>query len=197
MKVFINNHILLKELQKGNEKAYAHLYEVYYENLIQYCFNLTNDLPQAKDIVQNVLVKMWHNRKNIDISTSLKSYLYRAVFNEFATEYNKGKQRGKMLLQIKREVLDNIVEMDNELMEEKIKLLDAAIEKLPEKCRKVFLLSKKQGYRYKEIATHLNISEKTVEKHISRAIHRIKQTLYTNTTQIFLLIFKKILAIQV
>ena len=194
--MFESNKILVKELQKGDEKAYAYLYDVYYENLIHYCFNLTSNLPQAKDIVQNVLVKMWHNRKNIHISTSLKSYLYRAVFNEFATEYDKAKKRGKMLLQIKREVLDNIVERDYELMEEKLALLEAAIEELPAKCRKVFLLSKRQGYRYKEIATQLDISEKTVEKHISRAIGRIKQTLYANAAQLFFLLLKKIATIK-
>lgn len=186
--------ILIEGLKKGSEKAYEHLYETYYKNLVLYCFSLTNKLPQAEDIVQNTLVNIWVKRESITINSSLKSYLYRSVFNGFASEYGKNKRKEKVLIQIKNKVLNNVIDLDIESFEEKIKLLEMAIEQLPKKRREVFLLNKKQGYRYKEIADQLNISEKTVEKHISRAICRIKQLLYSKDTFIFTILFRKVLA---
>ncbi len=184
------NEISVEDLQNGKEEAYAILYDMYYENLVRYCFNLTNDLALAEDIVQNLLVKIWVNRINLNINISLKGYLYRGVYNEFVKEYNKGKRREKALLEIKYEVLDHMLDIDHEQVNKKMKLLEEAIEKLPKKCKKVFLLSKKQGYKYKEIASQLNISEKAVEKHISRAIKRLKQTL-SHSSHIFMIFFSR------
>ncbi len=184
------SQLSVENLQNGKEEAYAVLYDLYYENLVRYCFNLTNDLALAEDIVQNLLVKIWINRSNLNINTSLKGYLYKGVYNEFVKEYNKRKRRDKALLEIKHEVLDHMLDMDQEQLGKKMKLVEEAIEKLPKKCKKVFLLSKKQGYKYKEIAAQLNISEKAVEKHISRAIKRLKKTL-SNTSHIFMMLFLK------
>ena len=190
----VEKEILTIGLQRGDEIAYKNLYETYYRDLVRYCHTLTNDLPWAEDIVQNILIKIWQNRGKIEITTSLKSYLYRAVFNEFVKETGKVRQKEKMLLELKQEALNNMVELDAEVMKEKIKLLEAAIDKLPEKRKKVFLLSKKQGYKYKEIATELNLSEKTVEKHISRAMKQIRDTMYYDSPKIFLMVYKKLIS---
>ncbi len=183
--------ISVEELRNGEENAYAALYEVYYESLVQYCHTLTKDLAPAEDIVQNVFVKIWSNRKNLVITTSLKSYLYRSVFNDFSKEHHRKKRKEKALLEFKAQVLNQMVEMDRELLEKKIRLLDAAIEQLPKKCKRVFLLSKKQGYKYREIATQLDISEKAVEKHISRAIKRLKEV-FEETPHIFMVLVQKL-----
>ncbi len=185
--------ILVEELRNGEENAYAMLYEVFYESLVQYCHTLTQDLALAEDIVQNVFIKIWSNRKNLVITTSLKSYLYRSVFNDFAKEHHRRKRKEKALLEFKAHVLHQMVEMDRELLEKKIRLLDVAIEQLPKKCKKVFLLSKKQGYKYREIATQLDISEKAVEKHISRAIKRVKE-IFEETPHIFMVFVQKLFA---
>lgn len=190
--MFNENGILIKELKKGNEAAYKQLYDMYYRSLVIYCFKLTNKLPLAEDIVQNTFIKIWTNREKITINSSLKSYLFRAVYNGFASEYNKKQREDKTLIQLKNEALNELIELDNEALEKKIKLLDAAIEKLPKKCKNVFLLNKKQGYSHKEIASQLDISEKTVEKHISRAIFRIKKMLSSKMTLINLLLFRKV-----
>ncbi len=69
----------------------------------------------------------------------------------------------------------DFVEKEDSFLEERMKLLESAIDQIPKKNREVFLLSKKAGYKHKEIASHLNISEKAVEKHISRATQSIKK----------------------
>ncbi|MCK0191410.1 sigma-70 family RNA polymerase sigma factor [Arenibacter sp. F20364] len=80
-------------------------------------------------------------------------------------------------MEIKNTVLMDFVERDESLLEERMQLLESAIDQLPKKNREVFLLSKKSGYKHKEIASQLDISEKAVEKHISRATQSIKKWL--------------------
>ncbi|PCI31572.1 MAG: RNA polymerase sigma-70 factor [Flavobacteriaceae bacterium] len=175
--MFSEEKILIKELKNGNKEAYKYIYSHYYKGLIVYVSKLTHDRSLAEDIVQNTLIKLWVNKERISISSSLKGYLYRSVFNGFASEYAKKKREEKHLIQIKNKIIHQTADLDEEAFEKKIKLLEIAINQLPKKCKNVFLLNKKEGYRYKEIASQLSISEKTVEKHISRAIYRIKQFL--------------------
>ncbi|MEH6679442.1 MAG: RNA polymerase sigma-70 factor [Sediminicola sp.] len=181
---------LVEGLIQGNEKAYRYLYDKFYENLVVYCSNLTNNQAMAEDIVQNVLVKLWTNRSGLTIHSSVKSYLYRSVFNAFATEYKKGKKMEESLIRLKGELLERQIELDEGILDEKIKILEKAIGELPKKCRTIFLLSKKQGYKYKEIALLMNISEKAVEKHISRAIHRLKKSCSFHLVLFFSFLFR-------
>ncbi|GBF20708.1 MULTISPECIES: RNA polymerase sigma factor [Arenibacter] len=168
---------LLESLKKGDERAYKKLYELYYTGLVVYCYNLTKDQDRAEDIVQQTLVKIWIKKDSLNIRTSLKNYLYRAVYNTFLKEYRKLKKEEVALLELKNNILLDFVERDESLLEERMQLLESAIDQLPKKNREVFLLSKKSGYKHKEIASQLDISEKAVEKHISRATQSIKKWL--------------------
>lgn len=178
---------LLESLKKGDERAYKNLYDIYYIGLVVYCYNLTKDQDRAEDIVQQTLVKIWIKKDTLDIRSSLKSYLYRSVYNTFIKEYQKLKKEEFALADIKNSILMDFVERDESVMEERIKLLEMAISQLPKKNREVFLLSKKSGYKHKEIASQLDISEKAVEKHISRATQAIKNWLKHKKNSLVLL----------
>ena len=169
--------LLLDSLKKGEQRAYQHLYDLHYANLVVYCFNLTKDQDRAEDIVQQTFVKIWIKRDTLHIRSSLKSYLYRSVYNTFLKEYKKLKKEEVALADLKNTVLMDYVEKDENVLEARMKLLESAIDQLPNKNREVFLLSKKSGYKHKEIAAQLDISEKAVEKHISRATQSIKKWL--------------------
>lgn len=190
---FNKDTILLEQLKKGNEKAYKHLYDTFYKDLVIYCLNLTNNLEQAKDIVQNTLINFWSRREHLIITVSLKSYLYRSVFNSFSTQFKKQKKEEETLIKLKNETLFSVIDRNEDLEVEKMKLLESCIDQLPKRCKKVFLMHKKQGYRYKEIAAELNISEKAVEKNISRAIRRIKDAIRLKDKNMLFLLFKKLL----
>tara|TARA_R110000868_G_scaffold1647_4_gene13283 strand:- start:938 stop:1513 length:576 start_codon:yes stop_codon:yes gene_type:complete len=179
--------LLLDSLKNGNERAYKNLYDIYYSGLVVYCYNLTNDQDRAEDIVQQTLVKIWIKRETLNIKSSLKNYLYRAVYNTFLKEYRKLKKEELALLEIKNTVLIDFVEKDESVLEERMKLLETAIDQLPKKNREVFLLSKKSGYKHKEIASQLDISEKAVEKHISRATQSIKKWLMDKKNNLVLI----------
>ncbi|SHF49678.1 RNA polymerase sigma-70 factor, ECF subfamily [Arenibacter palladensis] len=168
---------ILESLKNGDERAYKILYDKYYTDLIVYCYNLTKDKDRAEDVVQQTLVKIWIKRDTLQIKSSLKNYLYRSVYNTFLKEYRKIKKEELALSELKNTVLMDFVEKDESFLEERMKLLESAIDQLPKKNREVFLLSKKSGYKHKEIAFQLEISEKAVEKHVSRATQSIKKWL--------------------
>ena len=175
--LFKSDKKLIKELQLGNQTAYTFLFETYYNSLCAYCYSLTQNSALSEDIVQNAIVKIWDNRKNLNIHTSLKSYLHKMVYNDFVNEYLKLKKKTDFLENIRIASVNNSIEQDDTIINKKLSLIDKAIDELPSKCRSVFILNKKEGYSYEEISEILNISKNTVENHISNALSKIRKKL--------------------
>ncbi|MDO6738862.1 RNA polymerase sigma factor [Wenyingzhuangia sp. 2_MG-2023] len=166
---------LIEKLIDGDEKAYLSLIEIYYKKLYVYAYSLTNDYALAEDIVQNVFMKIWENRKKLNIKESLKSFLYKAVYNDFVNSFRK-KQSSLLLDKIYWETINEMT--DEEYFQEtasKIELLKKEIESLPNKCKQIFLLSKEEGLTNVEIASYLDVSIKSVEAHITNAYHILRK----------------------
>lgn len=172
----------------GNSKAYDFLIDTYYKKLCSYAYTLTHNRFLAEDIVQNVLVQIWSNKKNINPLYPIKSYLYKSVYNEFINEYRRSKP--VFFLEKKYlESVDFVVENTNENLDELIKLVEKEINKLPPKCKEIFLLSKKEGLTHIEISEYLNISIKTIEGHMTRAFKILREQLNSKVKQIFFILF--------
>ena len=185
---FNNNFFLGEQMKLGNNKAYNFLMDSYYQKLCSYAYTLCHDRNAAEDIVQNVFVEIWSNKKNINPSFSIKSYLYKSVYNEFINQYRKNKP--VFFLEKKYlESVDLVVENTEENIEELIKLVEKEINKLPPKCREIFLLNKKEGLTHIEIAEYLNISTKTIEGHMTRAFKILREKLDSKMKTILFLLF--------
>ncbi|QKX06241.1 RNA polymerase sigma-70 factor [Aquimarina sp. TRL1] len=156
---------------------YRHIYDLYYNELCLYVLGYTKERAQAEDIVQNVMLSVWKNRKKLKVKTSLKSYLYKSCYYEFVDSYKKRRNELSFIDQTKMEALDVFIEEDDEYIQKRIKDVHAEIENLPPKCKHVFVLAKFQGLRYKEVAEQLNISVKTVEGQMTKAMTRLKDRL--------------------
>ncbi|WP_108869911.1 RNA polymerase sigma factor [Aquimarina aquimarini] len=176
-KVAIKNDTQIEELRRGNEFVYRRLYEMHYNELCAYIYNLSRDKQQAEDIVQNVMLKIWKNRKSLRITTSIKSYLYKSCYYELLDSYKRNKKELNYIEQIKKDALELFVEEDNDFVKNRIIKVREEIEKLPPKCKEVFVLNKLQGFKYKEVAEQLNVSIKTVEAQMYKAMTRIKKSL--------------------
>ena len=189
---FSNNFFLAKRLSNGDEKAYEYLMDSFYQNLCSYAYTLTNDHDKAEDIVQNVFVKVWVKRKNINPDFSIKSFLYKSVYNEFIDGYRKNKP--VLYLEKKYlEAIDLVVEREQENLEEIIKLVDLEINNLPKKCKRIFLLNKKEGLTHTEISEHLGISVKTIEAHMTRAFKILNEKLGDKYEAVFLCFFPSVM----
>tara|TARA_B110000495_G_C23036656_1_gene619388 strand:- start:477 stop:1052 length:576 start_codon:yes stop_codon:yes gene_type:complete len=180
--------VFVEKLKNGDNNAYTLLMNDYYKNLCGYANLFTKDPSKSEDIVQNVFVKIWIYRKKIDPNIPIKKYLYKSVYNEFIDQYRKNKP--VISLEEKYlKVIDTIID-DNSLDIEKLMMnVNREIDKLPEKCKRVFILNKKEGLTHNEIAEYLQISTKTVESHITRAFKILNQKLGNKIKSILIIIF--------
>lgn len=143
------------------------------------------DPDQASEVVNDVFMKIWQDGATMKIESSLKSYLYKAVINRSINALNKNKNERLHvdLSHIREDGYEMSQIEDNELM---IKLY-AAIDRLPEKCRQVFEMSRFGEFKQQEIADKLGISIKTVKNHITLALKQLhKAVLKTLIFQILL-----------
>ncbi|WP_348647869.1 RNA polymerase sigma-70 factor [Arenibacter sp. F20364] len=184
-----DNALLIKRLQKGDEKAYVNLVDLYNRRLFGYALSLTNDHALAEDILQNVFLKTWEKRKKLNVHTSLQNYLFKSVYNEFINAYKKN--RSTMILEHKYfEGLEKAVYIHNEQsFEAIIAQITKEIQNLPPKCQRIFVLSKKEGLTNIEISEHLNVSIKTVEAQITKAFGILREKLGKKYEMIMFLIF--------
>lgn len=184
----LKNQYLAERLISGDCKAYDFVMDTYYQRLCAYAQSLCHDHALAEDIVQNVFVRIWVKRKKINPDFSIKSYLYKSVYNEFICQYRKTKP--VMYLEKKYfEAIDVVAEIEPEELDGLINLMNAEIENLPSKCREIFLMNKKEGLTHTEISEYLNISIKTVEGHITRAFKILTKKLSSKVETIFFLVF--------
>ncbi len=171
---FKHDHSLIDALKKGNEEAYKYLYETKYKEIVFYTNGLTRDYDKAEDIVQEVIFKLWKNRSEIEITSSIKSYLYKAAYYSFINEYKKEKRKESLSEKIQKTAVLELIECDEEHTQKKLKHIAQIIEQLPPKRKEIFIMSKTEGLTYEEIAEHLKISVKTVESQISKALSEIR-----------------------
>ena len=170
-----NTSDLLTALIKGDESAFKSIYDNHKKELSAFINNYTKNQAQTDDIVQETFITLWKKKENLDSSTSIISYLCRTAYNSFIDKYRR-KKRERLMLDgwLYKRLMEMEVE-DNHIKKEKIKIVRESIEKLPPKCKEIFLLSKFENIKYSEIAERLDISVKTVEAQMRNAFIFIRK----------------------
>ena len=168
--------IALMKLDDAN--ALSELYNRYWDKLLSVCINRLNDLELAQEIVQDIFVKLWERRCEIEISYALNTYLAVAAKYSVIDQLDKRYRRGSAV-QIDDDYSHLVVPAaDERIMEDELsRHIEMTIKALPEKCQLIFRMSREDQMTYKQIAAKLQISEKTVEAHISKALREIKTNL--------------------
>jgi len=166
--------LLLKIARDNDLAAFQKIYFLYYERLLKLASSFVKQTEVAEEIVDDVFVKMWANRIRLSEVNNLTVYLYVAIKNQ-ALNYN----------QANRIVCVDIESVDFELKDlnssvedvlitaELAKIINSAIQRLPEQCKMVFKLVKEDHLKYRSVAEILNISPKTVEYHMGNALKTI------------------------
>jgi RNA polymerase sigma-70 factor (ECF subfamily) len=147
------------------------LFECHFIPLVKYSYTITKDKEQSKDIVQSFFADMWKDQKINEIN-SFEAFAFHAVKNKSITYLRDNKKFVSEVPELA--VIESGPIHDSHFPKY---LLESAILGLPDKCREVFILSKQDGLTYEEIAETLNLSVKTVEKHISAGLQRLKEKL--------------------
>ena len=174
---FSDENILKESLRSGNHQALAFLMDSYHQQLCSYAYTLYMDYELSKDVVQNVFIKLWEKRDQTNTTNSLRSFLYRSVYNGLVDHWRQNKR----ILTLELKHLEALTQMiENESEEElwaQIKLVNQEIQNLPPKCKETFLLSKKEGLTMIEIAEFMNVSKRTVESQMNKAFRILREKL--------------------
>lgn len=174
----ISDNNFVECLNEGNKEAFKVLFELYYNKLLYFAQSYISNKEDAEEIIQDVFVKIWEKRKRI--TTNINGYLFKTTKNA-CLDYLRSK-RYKLAISdnmLQLEALINFHALSDKdslsVIEKELeqKIL-AGIELLPEKCKQVFVKSRIDGLKNSEISDELDISIKTVENHISKAIKHMR-----------------------
>lgn len=168
---------MFHSLAKEDELAFEKLYKLYFPRLYAFSFKMINDSGLAKDVVQNVFIKIWETRTSLSFDNP-EAFIYKMVRNASLNYIRHLKVVDNLKSKVKDQYLgeelyyidmvgnEPYILIENELKEKIIEVMNS----LPDKCRAVFNLSRIDGLKNREIADQLGINIKTVEKHISKAM---------------------------
>lgn len=159
-------------------KCFEALYNGYFAALQRVALSIVSCPETAEEIVSDVFVKIWKNRNQLSVSTSLQAYLFAAVRNQ-SVDYLRRMCRVRYCTDeaLPQYASDHPDPESRLIAAEMEKRIEAAIESLPPQGRKVFRLNRDSGMKYHEIAVHLNISIKTVETHMGRSLSFLREKL--------------------
>ena len=174
----------LERLVKHDDyQAFESIFHHFYKTLCRYALKYVHSPEIAEEVVSDVFFKVWKNRGQIAIHTSLQAYLYMSVRNQ-ALDYLKSRSHLKTRYEELPLHLENGYAMpDEELIAEELdQQIEKAIDTLPPQCQTIFRLSRDKGLKYKEIAEQMNLSIKTVETQMGRALKQLRLLLQDSRT---------------
>lgn len=177
---------LLKDISRGDENAYAELYDFFSKQTLDYIYSKVHDEAVSKDIMQDVFMSIWKNRKYLADITNFEAYLFSACRYRILTYL----RRSSLFTNYESPLEHEMENFSDDNVEERIHyrylldIVDYEVENLPEKCQQVFKMSRFDYLSNKDIAQNMEIAESTVEKHINKALKRLK-----NATRHFFSLF--------
>jgi len=169
---------ILKRFKEGDAEAFDVIYHNYSKKMFHFALGLVKDEDISKDLVQEVFVNLWEKRGQVDLNLNFDNYIFTIAYNSIRKYFRKKS--------IETKVIDHLVKNSPEIIEsvdgtviynELLGLASKTIENLPPKRKIVYKLSRQDGMKIKEIASKLNISTRTAENHLVKALKHLKEEL--------------------
>jgi RNA polymerase sigma-70 factor (ECF subfamily) len=172
----------------NNHSEFETVFKQYYEGLCCYASMWLKDTDESEEIVQLVFVQLWEKREKIQISTSLKSYLYKSVYHSALNTIKHQKIKEEYLHMKQSQIQENEIQSNQSLKELETRI-EKALNTLPEQCKLIFSMSRFEDLKYREIADILNISIKTVENQMGKALKLMRHNLSDFLTILLVIIY--------
>ncbi|HBU78704.1 MAG TPA: hypothetical protein DEF18_11440 [Muricauda sp.] len=173
-----NDTLFILQLKQGERHAYDKLFNTYWKPLFISAFNVLKDQKICEEIVQDIFIGIWKNRRNLEIKVSLEKYLFSCVRYQVFNQFRKNQKK------LREELFENLDQRctyenpESEMLyKELVQKVDSIVNELPEKCRLVYQMSREEQLSHKEISSRLNISPKTVENHITKALFVLRASM--------------------
>lgn len=178
-------NLIIKQLQDGNEKVFEQIVREYWPRMFKFALIYTQNNETSQELVQDTFLVLWNNRAILKDNTNLITYLMVVLRNKCLNMLEQTRIRQLYIEEIDDETIyqrANLYVLQDEASqivesEDLHKAIERALSKLPEKTREVFMLSRYDGLKNQQIAETKNISQKTVEYHISKALQILKEEL--------------------
>ena len=179
-------------IQQGDESAFERLFRAFYPRLCAYSRSMLTDVDEAEEIVQTLFCRLWEQRATLEVTISVRAYLFRAVRNASLNQIKKVQIRDAYKA-MNLEAMNQNPEFqpDHATTDDLRQRIERAIAELPEQCRLIFKMSRFEELKYKEIAESLGISIKTVENQMGKALKVLRFKLADYLAIIVLLFFGK------
>jgi RNA polymerase sigma-70 factor (family 1) len=177
--ILSNEKELLFELSQGSERAFEKLYKFYSPRVFGKMIKLLKSEPVASELLQDVFLRIWELRQNIDPEKCFKSYLFRIAINKVYDYFRKSARDRKLQFELMKTISEeDVIIEENIINTESINLLHQAISSLPPQRQQIFRLCKIEGKSYKEVSSKLSISTSTISDHIVKANNCIRNYFY-------------------
>ena len=169
---------IIRKFKEGDAVAFDAIYHMYSKKLYNFACGLLKDPDSAGELVQEVFVNLWEKRNQIDTQFNFENYIFTITYNSIRKFFRKKSMENKVkdfLLKNSPEAIENTD--DSIIFDELLVLANQTIEKLPPKRKTVYKLSRQEEMSIKEIAGKLNISTRTAESHLAKALKFLKEEL--------------------
>lgn len=167
----------VKEIREGDAEAFRRLFHAYCQPLITFAQRFVHDTQISENIVQEVFLRIWSAREHLEPTSSIKSYLYTAVRNEALKHLRHVAVQQRSHERLRHAAPETETPEDELIRGEIVAAVQQAVSGLPEKCRIIFCMNRYDRLTYREIAEIQNISIKTVETQMSRALKFLRKGL--------------------
>jgi RNA polymerase sigma-70 factor (ECF subfamily) len=174
----LHNELISSLLAKKDEAAFEQVFKSHFKSLHAYAYTILKEEAQAEEIVQQVFFKLWERADTLSITGSVTAYLYRAVHNESLNYIKHQKVRAEHRLHVAYSMKDQADHASKKVLNSELeKKLHEAMAELPEQCRTIFQMSRFEEMKYRDIADRLDISVKTVENQMGKALRLLRTKL--------------------
>ncbi len=175
VQAFVNGNITYFD---ASQKAFDALFKEQYQPLCRFAYSLLDSVELAEEVVADVFIKIWKNKENLQIQTSLKAYLMASVRNRSIDYLRKQLRHQTESDEGVKDLATNYSSPEEQAISAELEqIIESAIDQLPPQGRIIFRMSRDQGLRYQEIADQMQISIKTVETHMVRSLKTLRENL--------------------
>lgn len=180
---------IFERMAEGDQRALRYFFDKYYDTLCNYINLYIHDRSVSEDLVQDIFIYFWEKRGTLRLETSVKSYLFRASRNKYLNYFRDEKCHHTIKMEVSSKSEIFAIPNDNTLdLKQLEEIINASINNLAPRCREVYLLHRNDDLSYKEIASKMNLSVKTVENQMTIALKKLREQLAPYYEQIFVLI---------
>ena len=186
----LSDHKIVSRLQKSDEKVFKHLFDEHYKTLVISANQILQDESASKDAAQEVFIQLWKSREKLSDKMHFASYLKRGVINRAinilkSRRHHMGSGDAALSFVKTKEHNPQDVLEGNDLK----KVIYTAIDQMPDKCREVFILCRIDQRPHKEIAALLDISTKTIENQMTKALKILKKAVEEYRSRTLIILF--------